>query len=83
MSAYSNHMYELYWDVRSYSDNLAEKNNKTVDGWETVGSVSACNPSGWLQTEISTMWSEHFVKYMEPTPEQPVALLLNTHTEVI
>jgi hypothetical protein len=31
------------------------------------GSIHACHPSGWIQSEIFTQWFLHFVKHMKPT----------------
>jgi hypothetical protein len=49
-----------------------------MDG-ATTGSFAACHPSGWVQTDILTMWFDHFIKSVKPTPEEPVLLVLDGH----
>ena len=44
-----------------------------------AGSVSACHPSGWIQTHIFTQWFDHFVKFTKPSVEDPVLLILDGH----
>jgi hypothetical protein len=34
-----------------------------------AGSVATCHPSGWVQTDIFTIWFENFIKSVKPTPE--------------
>ena len=44
-----------------------------------LGSVSACHPSGWIQTYIFTKWFDHFVNFVKPSSEDPVVLVLDGH----
>jgi hypothetical protein len=44
-----------------------------------AGSFSACPPSGWVQKDIYTKWFDHFMKFVKPTPEEPVLLVLDGH----
>ena len=44
-----------------------------------LGSVSACHPSGWIQTHIFTKWFDHFVNFVKPSSEDPVVLVLDGH----
>ena len=43
------------------------------------GSEFACNPSGWMQTDIFMQWFDHFLKYAKPSAEDPVLLILDGH----
>lgn len=43
------------------------------------GSIAACHPSGWIQTDIFTMWFNHFLKHVKPSEDDPVLLLLDGH----
>jgi hypothetical protein len=36
------------------------------------GSIQACHPSGWIQSEIFTQCFLHFIKYTKPTKNDPV-----------
>jgi len=31
------------------------------------GSIHACHPSGWIQSEIFTQWFLHFIEHTKPT----------------
>lgn len=39
-----------------------------------------CHPSGWIQTELFTKWFLHFVKFVNPTSDNPALLILDGHT---
>jgi hypothetical protein len=39
------------------------------------GSIHACHPSGWIQSEIFPQWYLHFVKHTKSTKEDPVLVL--------
>jgi len=39
------------------------------------GSIHACHPSGWTQSEIFIQWFLHFTKHTKPTNEDPVILV--------
>jgi len=43
------------------------------------GSIHACHPSGWIQSEIFSHWFLHFIKHPKPTKEDPVILALDGH----
>ncbi|KAK9752278.1 DDE superfamily endonuclease [Popillia japonica] len=43
------------------------------------GSIAACHPSGWIQTDIFTMWFNQFLKHVKPSQDDPVLLLLDGH----
>lgn len=43
------------------------------------GSAYAVHPSGWVQQEIFTEWFQHFIKFVKPTEESPVLLILDGH----
>jgi hypothetical protein len=44
-----------------------------------AGSIAAYHPSGWIQTEIFTMWFDHFVKHTKPSEDDPILLVLDGH----
>jgi hypothetical protein len=44
-----------------------------------VGSISACHPSGWTQTDIFTKWFDHFVHFIKPLADDPVMLIVDRH----
>ena len=43
------------------------------------GSVYACHPSGWMQTDLFTDWFHHFLAFAKPTKSKPVLLILDGH----
>ena len=43
------------------------------------GSIHACHPSGWLESEIFSQWFLHFIKHTKPTKEYPVVLVVDGH----
>jgi len=43
------------------------------------GSVHACRPSWWIQSEISSQWFLHFISHTNLTKEDPVILVLDGH----
>ena len=43
------------------------------------GSIHACHPSGWIQSEISSQWFLHFISHTKLTKEDPVILVLDGH----
>jgi hypothetical protein len=49
-----------------------------MDG-ATMGSISACYPSGWIQTDIFTKWFDHFVHFIKPSADDPVLLIVDGH----
>ncbi|KAJ8947302.1 hypothetical protein NQ318_004552 [Aromia moschata] len=38
------------------------------------------NVSGWITEELFTEWLQHFAKYANATPEQPILLILDNHS---
>ncbi|XP_061714528.1 uncharacterized protein LOC133523039 [Cydia pomonella] len=44
------------------------------------GTVAACHPSGWIQSEIFVEWLNHFISTVKPKKEDPVLLLLDGHS---
>ena len=44
-----------------------------------LGSIYACHPSGWIQTEIFTKWFRHFLLHVKPTEDDPAVLVLDGH----
>ncbi|CAK1588432.1 unnamed protein product [Parnassius mnemosyne] len=44
-----------------------------------VGSDGDANPSGWMKEDNFKKFSKHFVKYVKPSKEKPVLLLLDNH----
>jgi hypothetical protein len=61
----------IVWPRKNAKDEL-------MDG-TPAGSIPAYHPSGWIQTDIFTMWFEHFVKHTKPSKEDPVLLVLDGH----
>lgn len=49
-----------------------------VDGAE-AGCGAACQPSGSVQMGNVTMWFDHFIKCLKPTPEKPKLLVLDRY----
>ena len=43
------------------------------------GSIHACHPLGWIQSEIFSQWFLLFMKHTKPTKEDPVILVLEGH----
>jgi uncharacterized Fe-S cluster-containing protein len=44
-----------------------------------VGSGSVFHASGWVQTNIVTVWFDHIIKVTKPISEQPMLLVLDGH----
>lgn len=44
-----------------------------------VGSIGKAHPSGWIQTNLFTLWFQHFVEYVKPSEASPVLLILEGH----
>ena len=45
-----------------------------------AGAIWACHKSGWIQSDIFSMWFDHFLKYTNPSAENPVLLILDGHS---
>ncbi|CAH2015458.1 unnamed protein product [Acanthoscelides obtectus] len=43
------------------------------------GSIYAVHPSGWVQQNLFSDWMRHFIKFVKPTKECPVLLVLDGH----
>ncbi|XP_055640903.1 uncharacterized protein LOC129778185 [Toxorhynchites rutilus septentrionalis] len=44
------------------------------------GTTFACNPSGYMTTELFSEWFKHFVQHARPTSERPLLLILDGHS---
>jgi len=44
-----------------------------------LGSIHVCHPSGWIQSEIITLWLLHFIKHAKLTKKDPVIWVLDGH----
>jgi hypothetical protein len=44
-----------------------------------AGSISACHPGGWIQTDIFTNWFDHFVHFVKSSADGPVLLIVEGH----
>jgi hypothetical protein len=51
---------------------------EVMDG-APAGSISACHPSGWIQTDIFTKWFDNFVHFVKPSTDDPVLLIADGH----
>jgi hypothetical protein len=43
------------------------------------GSIHACHPSGWIQSETFFQWFLLSIKHTKPTKEDPIILVLDRH----
>ena len=43
------------------------------------GSIWACNTSGWMNTDVFTMWFDHFLHHVKPSEDDPAMLILDGH----
>lgn len=43
------------------------------------GTIAACQPNGWMQTEIFVQWLGHFIAHVRPSKDKPVLLILDGH----
>jgi len=44
-----------------------------------AGSISACHPSGSIQTDIFTKWFDYFVHFVTSSADDPVLLIVDGH----
>ena len=44
-----------------------------------AGAIWGCHPTGWIQTDLFTVWFDHFIQFTKPSVEDPVLLLLDGH----
>ncbi|KAJ8932986.1 hypothetical protein NQ318_011201 [Aromia moschata] len=59
------------------------KRMRMKDGLEKngpAGAIYKCSKSGWITEELFTEWLQHFAKYANATPEQPILLILDNHS---
>ncbi|KAJ8982174.1 hypothetical protein NQ317_013959 [Molorchus minor] len=59
------------------------KRMRMKDGLEKngpAGAIYKCSKSGWITEELFTDWLQHFAKYANATPEQPILLILDNHS---
>lgn len=43
------------------------------------GTMIACHPSGWMQSDIFLQWFDHFLAHAKPSAADPVLLVLDGH----
>ncbi|KAK3788682.1 hypothetical protein RRG08_007525 [Elysia crispata] len=43
------------------------------------GTVFEVQDKGWMDTTLFKKWLEHFIQRVEPSPDEPVLLILNGH----
>ena len=53
--------------------------NEELMDWAPAGSIAACHPNGWIQTDIFTKWFDHFVHFIKPSADDPVMLIVDGH----
>ena len=72
------HLCEIDWTLNSSTVCTSKQKCeiRAVDG-RPAGSIYACRPSGWIQSEIFFLWLLCFVKNSKPTTEKSVNLVLN------
>lgn len=56
-----------------------KRNNPLLMKGAPPGSIHACHPSGWVQTNLFTMWFRHFLQHVKPSVTSPVLLILDGH----
>lgn len=44
-----------------------------------IGSDGAANPSGWMTSNIFLEFLKHFFKHAQPTPQNPVLIIMDNH----
>lgn len=44
------------------------------------GTMIACHPSGWMQSDIFLQWFDHFLAHAKPSVADPVLLILDGHS---
>jgi hypothetical protein len=54
------------------------KNNFLVGG--PLGCDGTANKSGWMNYASMDLWIKHFIKFVRPSKERPVLLLLDNHS---
>lgn len=43
------------------------------------GSIFHCQENGWINTELFTVWLEHFISFVKPSVDKKVLLVLDGH----
>jgi hypothetical protein len=52
---------ECHWNIRFTINRVPEKNMKEeLMGGAPAGSIAACHPSIWIQTDVFPKWFQHF-----------------------
>jgi len=76
----SRRWYESNWTLHSSITCISKKKYETrTDECTLPGSIHACHPSGWIQSEIFSQWFLHFIKHTKPTKDNPVTFVLDGH----
>ena len=44
-----------------------------------VGAIGFAQQSGWMDSQLFVKWLEHFIKFVKPSKDHPVMLLLDGH----
>ena len=44
------------------------------------GTVGACSPNGWVDSELFLTWLNHFISVVKPTQSRKVILILHGHS---
>lgn len=56
-----------------------KRDNQLLMRGAPPGAIHACHPSGWVQIDLFTKWFKHFIRFVKPTAECPVLLILDGH----
>jgi len=81
ISCDSRQLYESNWTLHFSVTCISPPKNmkqELMNGTRS-GSIHACHPSGWIQSENFSQWFLHFIKHSKPAKEDPVVLLLGGH----
>ena len=79
ISCDSLHVFESNWTLHSSVTCISKKNMKQeLMNGTPPGSIHACHPSVWIESEIFSQWFLHFIKPTKPTND-PVILVLDGH----
>ncbi|XP_055621997.1 uncharacterized protein LOC129765611 [Toxorhynchites rutilus septentrionalis] len=55
-------------------------NARSSQKWGPPGTKFACNPSGYMTTELFEFWLDHVVEHVHATEAKPVLLLVDGHS---
>jgi len=65
---------------RSTSNRVPEKNTKVeLMDVARAGRIAACHPSTWIQTCVFTKLLGNFVRFIKPSTDDPVLLIVDGH----